>query len=414
MNPARDFDIVLWGATGAVGRRAAYHLAGRIGESGLRWAIGGRNRDKLRAVGAALPPTDPPAAVLVGDSHDPAFMDLLAARSRVIASTVGPFALYGSDLVAACVANGTHYCDLSGESQWMRAMIDAHQPRARQTGARILHACGHDSIPSDLGVQVLQAAAKQRFGQPCKRVTTRVTAMKGGFSGGTAASFLNAMEIAAKDPGYMKLMADPYALNPAGQRDGPDPPDRMMPVAVTYDEDLQVWTKPYFMASMNSKVVRRSNALMGYPYGKDFRYRESAATRGGPGGWWSAMRYTLLTRCFLILMAIPPSRALLKRYVLPKSGEGPGADIRETGFYEIMQIGALPDGRILKLKIHGQGDPGVESTSRMLVEAALCLTEDADRIAVGGGFWTPASGLGRLLLDRVSAHAGLSFSLLDP
>jgi short subunit dehydrogenase-like uncharacterized protein len=412
MTEKREFDIILWGATGAAGRRVAHHLASRIGDSGLNWAIGGRNQARLEAVRKTLPGTGNKVSILVGDSHDRGFLDEMTARTRVVVSTVGPFALYGTELLEACVGNGTHYCDLTGETQWMRAMIDAHQAEARETGARIVHACGHDSIPSDLGVQFLQEVAMQRHGKPCKRIATRITRMKGGFSGGTAASFLNAMELRETDPNFDALSVDPYALCPEGERQGPDGPDRMMPVSVTYDKDLKAWTKPYFMAPMNSKVVRRTNALLGYAYGRDFRYSESAMTTGGLGGWWAAMRYALFGRAFLIAMAIPATRRLLKRHVLPKSGEGPSAETREKGFYELVQVGEMPDGTILKARITAQGDPAIESTSRMLVEAALCLAEDADRIGVGGGFWTPASALGTLLRDRISEHAGLKFELL--
>ncbi|MDJ0630175.1 MAG: saccharopine dehydrogenase NADP-binding domain-containing protein [Rhodobacter sp.] len=407
----REFDIVLWGATGATGRRAAHHLARRCGGRGLRLAIGGRNRERLEAIREDLPNADGPIALLVGDSHDAAFIGEMATRARVVASTVGPFALYGSELVAACVKSGTHYCDLTAEPQWMRAMIDAHEDEARETGARIVHSCGHDSIPSDLGVQFLQDAALARHGKPCKRIATRVTQMKGGFSGGTAASFLNAMRLRETDPNFSRVSNDPYALCPEDQRTGPDGPDRMMPIEVTWDADLRAWTKPYFMGPMNSKVVRRSNAIMGYPYGRDFRYQETALTRGGIGGWWTAMRSTLFGRLFLIAMAVPATRGLLQRHVLPKSGEGPSKEVRESGSYELVLVGEQPDGTILKARIIGQGDPGVRSTTLMLTEAALCLAEDTDRIPVGGGFWTPASAMGHLLRDRITTHAGMSFEL---
>ena len=410
---AREFDIILWGATGATGRRTAHHLARRCGDGGLRLAIGGRNREKLNLLHDDLPDTGSPVATLVGDSHDTAFMDEMTARTKVVVSTAGPFALHGSELVAACVANGTHYCDLTGEPHWMRAMIDAHEGKARETGARIVHACGHDSIPSDLGVQFLQEAALAPHGKPCRRVTTRVTRMKGGFSGGTAASFLNAMRLRETDPDFDRLSADPYALCPEGERQGPDGPDRMMPLEVTWDADLQAWAKPYFMGPMNAKVVRRSNAIMGYPYGRDFSYQETALTRGGIGGWWAAMRDTLFGRLFLVAMATRATRGLLERHVLPKSGEGPSKEIRESGSYELIQVGELPDGTILKARIGGQGDPGVRSTTLMLTEAALCLAVDEDKITVGGGFWTPASAMGRLLRDRITTHAGLTFELID-
>ncbi|MDJ0824180.1 MAG: saccharopine dehydrogenase NADP-binding domain-containing protein [Rhodobacter sp.] len=408
----RPFDIVLWGATGATGRRAAHHLARRCGEQNLRLAIGGRNREKLEAVRAELPEASNPIPLVVGDSHDAAFLADVTAKATVVASTVGPFALYGSALVAACVENGTQYCDLTAEPQWMRAMIDAHEAKARETGARIVHACGHDSIPSDLGVQFLQDAALERYGKPCKRVATRVTRMKGGFSGGTAASFLNAMKLRETDPNFSQLSVDPYALCPEGERDGPDGPDRMMPIEVTWDADLQAWTKPYFMGPMNSKVVRRTNAIMGYPYGRDFSYQETGLTRGGIGGWWAAMRSTLFGRLFLTAMAIPATRRILQRKVLPKSGEGPSKEVRESGSYELVLVGEMPDGTTLKARITGQGDPGVRSTTLMLTEAALCLAEAADRMPVGGGFWTPAAAMGALLRDRITKHAGLSFEII--
>lgn len=411
--PDRAFDIVLWGATGATGRRAAHHLARRCGARGLRLAIGGRNRQKLKAIRAELPENGDKIGLIVGDSLDPDAMDEVAGKARVAASTVGPFALYGSALVAACAANGTQYCDLTAESHWMRAMIDANDAKARETGARIVHSCGHDSIPSDLGVQFLQEAALARFGGPCRRVATRVTQMKGGFSGGTAASFLNAMRLRETDPEFSKLSTDPYALCPRGHRTGPDGPDRMMPVEVTWDADLKAWTKPYFMGPMNAKVVRRSNAIMGYPYGRDFSYQETALTTGGIGGWWAAMRGTLFGRLFLTAMAIPATRGVLQRRVLPKSGEGPSREVRESGSYELLLVGESPDGTILKARVTGQGDPGVRSTTLMLTEAALCLAEDADRMPVGGGFWTPAAAMGKLLRDRIISHAGLSFELLD-
>ncbi len=408
----RAFDIVLWGATGATGRRAAHHLARRCAESGVRLAIGGRNRKKLEETRAQIPDAGSEIEILVGDSLDAEFMRAMTARTRVVVSTVGPFALYGSALVAACAENGTHYCDLTAEPQWMRAMIDAHDARARETGARIVHSCGHDSIPSDLGVQFLQEAAKSRFGTPCQRIATRITRMKGGFSGGTAASFVNAMKLRETDPDFDRLSVDPYALCPEGERTGPDGPDRMMPIEVTWDANLKAWTKPYFMGPMNSKVVRRTNAIMGYPYGRDFSYEETALTQGGLGGWWAAMRYALFGRMFLTAMAIPKTRAFLQRRVLPKSGEGPGKEVRETGSYELVQVGELPDGTILKARINAEGDPGVRSTTLMLTEAALCLAVDEDKIDVGGGFWTPAAAMGALLRDRITEHAGVRFEIM--
>lgn len=410
----REFDIILWGATGAVGRRVAFHLAKRT-KTGttLRIAFGGRNETKLQKIRSDVGDTAHDIALIIGDSHDALFLASMAARTRVVCSTVGPFALYGTELLKACVAAGTHYCDLTGESHWMRKMIDAHHAQAEQTGARIVHACGHDSIPSDIGVYVLQKEAIKRFGAPCQRINMRLAKMKGGFSGGTAASFLHAMEAGPSDPSMGQAMRAPYHLCPEGHRDGPDGPDRMMPISISHDSDLKAWIRPYFMGPMNAKVVRRSNALMGYPYGEDFRYEEARVDGPGPLGWLNAAKGAVSSAVFLTAMALGPTRRLLKKYVLPKSGEGPDKITRETGFYDIILIGKQPDGTQLRAHIHGDGDPAVESTSRMITEAALCLAEDAERLTVPGGFWTPAAAMGDLLPARLSAFAGLSINV-DP
>lgn len=292
-------------------------------------------------------------------------------------------------------------------------MIDAYKDNARETCARILHSCGHDSIPPELGVQFLKDAALARHGNSCKRATTRVTRMKGGFSGGTAASFLNAMRLRETGPDFGRLPLDPYALCPEDQRDGPDGLDRMMPVQVTWDADLKAWTKPYFMGPVNAKVVRHSNAIMGYPYGCDFSYDETALTHSGIGGWWTAMRDTLFGRLFLTTRSIPATRRLLQRRVLPKTGEGPSKEVLETGSYEIVQVGEMPDGAILMARITSQGDPGVWSTTLMPTEAALCLAEDESKIPVGRGVWTSASVMGKLLQDRVTEHAAQSFEMIE-
>jgi short subunit dehydrogenase-like uncharacterized protein len=407
-----DFDIVLWGSTGATGRRVAHHLASRCASEGdLRWALAGRNQAKIESVRAKLGATAADVPIIIGDSHDAASLDALVARTKVVCSTVGPYAKYGSELLGACVRAGTHYCDLAAEAHWIRKMIDAHQAEAEQTGARIVHACGVDSIPSDIGVFFLQREAKERHEEPCSHIKMRVAEMKGGFSGGTAASMIYGFEEGPKDPTITRYMTEPYCLNPEGQREGPDAPDTMMSAAVKYDEDLQAWTKPFFMGPMNTKIVRRSNALLGYPYGKDFRYEEASLVGTGPMGWVRAKGEALRFIAFILTVAMPPTRSLLKKYVLPKSGEGPSREKRETGFWRVVLIGKLSDGNVMRARVEGAGDPGVESTSRMLVEAALCLAQDTDRIAVGGGSWTPASALGELLLARLTSNAGLTFAL---
>jgi len=410
MKHDREFDIVVWGATGFTGRLAAEKLAARAGSgSDLRWAIGGRNRAKLEAVRSGLGPAAADIPIITGDSHDVASLEPLAARTNVVCSTVGPYAMYGSELVGACVRAGTHYCDLAAEAHWIRKMMDAHEGEAAKTGARIVHACGMDSIPSDVGVYYLQQRTTQLYGKPCSRVKMRVTEMRGGFSGGTATSLLHGTEAGRTDPSIGRAMTEPYYLAPEGHRRGPDEPDDMRSTKVEYDQDLQVWTKPFFMGPMNSKIVRRTNALLGYPYGEGFRYDEARVVADGMSGRIKAKAEALGYVAFLAAVASPPTRSLLTKYVLPDSGEGPDKETRESGQWKIVLIGKVDDGTTVRTLVGGEGDPATDSTSRMLIESALCLAQDADKIPVGGGSWTPAAAMGDLLLDRLTSHAGMSF-----
>ncbi len=349
--------------------------------------------------------------IITADSHDMASLEALVARTRVVCSTVGPYAMYGSELVGACVRAGTHYCDISAEAHWIRKMIDAHAAEATETGARIVHACGMDSIPSDLGVHFLQRRAIEVHGKPCSSVKLRVIELRGGFSGGTAASLLHGTEAGRDDPSIGQSMRDPYWLAPEGHRHGPDAPESMTSTKVEYDEDLGGWTKPFFMGPMNTKIVRRTNAVLGYPHGEGFRYGEATLVGSGPGGWLKAKGQAIGFVGFIKAVGFPPTRRLLKKRVLPKSGEGPSREVRETGQWEVVLIGTMDDGTTMRARVTGKGDPATESTSRMLAESALCLAEDADEIPVGGGSWTPASAMGDLLLTRLTTHAGMSFEL---
>lgn len=412
MKQDSEFDIVVWGATGFTGRLVVEKLAARSGSgSDLRWAIGGRNQEKLEAVRSGLGGAAAGIPIITGDSHDVASLEALVARTNVVCSTVGPYAMYGSELLGACVRAGTHYCDLAGEAHWIRKMMDAHEAEAAETGARIVHACGMDSIPSDLGVFFLQQHAKQLYGKPCPRVKMRVTEMQGGFSGGTAASLLHGTEAGRTDASIGRAMREPYYLAPEGHRQGPDEPDDMRSTKVEYDEDLEAWTKPFFMGPMNSKIVRRTNALLGYPYGEDFRYDEARVVADGLSGRIKAKAQALGYVAFLSAVASPPTRSLLKKYVLPGSGEGPDKETRESGQWKVVLVGKMDDGTTIRTLVGGEGDPATDSTSRMLIESALCLAQDADEIPVGGGSWTPASAMGDLLLTRLTSHAGMSFEL---
>ncbi|HKK03975.1 MAG TPA: saccharopine dehydrogenase NADP-binding domain-containing protein [Gammaproteobacteria bacterium] len=408
--PAREFDLILWGASGFTGRLVAEHLA-RVGPSRkLRWAAGGRNAEKLAAVLAEIGAPEVP--VVLADSHDPASLAAMVKRTRAVCSTVGPYALYGSELVAACAAAGTHYCDLCGEVHWMRHMIDAHEARAAKTGARLVHSCGFDSIPSDLGTLFLQQRAIERYGSPCGSVKLFVRRMKGSFSGGTVASMLNALQTARDDPGERRVMGHPYALNPAGEQQGPGGRDQARPMK---DPDAESWTAPFVMAAVNTRIVRRSHALMGWPWGRRFRYSESTLTGPGAAGLARAAALTAALGAFMAAASLRPTRALMQRLLLPDPGEGPDEAAREAGGFEMQLIGRHPQAprRRLEARVTGKRDPGYGATARMLGEAAMCLALEEARLPVGGGSWTPATAFGELLNERLGEHADISFSLKD-
>lgn len=404
----RSYDIVVYGASGFTGRLVVEYLAENypVGEP-VRWAVAGRDRRKLDGVIAKTRETGRQPDVLVADSGDPESLAKLARSSRVVLTTVGPYAKYGSDLVAACIKNGTHYCDLAGEAQWIRRMIDAHQPAAEKSGARIVNSCAFDSIPSDLGVFFLQREARARFGKPCTEVMLLVKAMKGGASGGTFASMLNVFEEARKDRSIRRLLGDPYGLNPDGERHGPDGRDQH---GIRYSDDAGVWTAPFVMASFNTRIVRRTNALLDFDYGRGFRYSEAVNTGAGVGGWLKAAIATAALSGFMLACASDFMRRNVVGKLVPAPGEGPSREQRENGFFDMRVFGKTGDGELLRVRVTGDRDPGYGSTSKMLSESALCLA--LDELGVGGGFWTPASAMGSPLIDRLTANAGLSFELL--
>ncbi|MEJ2140588.1 MAG: saccharopine dehydrogenase NADP-binding domain-containing protein [Gammaproteobacteria bacterium] len=405
----RDLDIVVYGATGFTGTLVTEYLLRQYGiGKDVRWAIAGRSASKLADVKAQLGDSAADLEAIVADSADESALASLAARTRVVLTTVGPYALYGSNLVAACVNAGTDYCDLAGEVQWIRRMIDTHQERASETGARIVHCCGFDSVPMDMGVWFLQDAAKQKHGEYCRKIGLYVKATKGSASGGTLASMINIIEEAKEDRNIARMMANPYALNPEGQREGPDGGDQK---AALYDDAADSWTAPFVMAAINTRVVRRSHALAGFPYGKDFQYRESVLTGKGIGGQTKATLITLGLGSLVVGISFAPTRKLMHQFFLPKPGEGPDRELQREGFFNLMQIGELPDGTVMRTRITGDQDPGYGSTSKMLSEAAVCLAKDEPETK--GGIWTPATALGGKYLARLRENAGLTFELVD-
>lgn len=405
----REFDIIVIGATGFTGALVAEYLRDQYGAGGeLRWAAAGRNERKLGTLREALGSGAASLPLIVADTLNSESVRELAQRTRVVLTTVGPYARYGSELVAACAENGTHYCDLAGEVQWIRRMIDAHDGTARQSGARIVHCCGFDSIPMDIGAWFLQREAQERFGSYCESIELLVRAMKGGASGGTMASMMNLMREARADRDVARVLAMPYSLNPEGEQRGPDRGDQR---GVRFDDDAASWTAPFIMASVNTRVVRRSNALLGYPWGRDFRYHEAIRTGRGVGGWSRAAIITGGLTGLVGLASFDWSRGLLERFVLPKPGTGPDAEAREKGFFNLEQIGKLADGRQLRSRISGDRDPGYGSTSKMLAESAVCLARDD--LDSPGGVLTPVAAMAAPLIERLTSNAGLTFEIRD-
>ncbi len=399
----KEFDIIIWGASGFTGRLVAEYLFKKYGaNSTIKWAMGGRNQSKLEQVRAEV--ADESVPLVIADSNDEASLNEMVQRTKVICTTVGPYAKYGSKLVATCVAHQTDYCDLTGEVQWMRRMIDQHHEAAVANGTKIVHTCGFDSIPSDMGVYFMQKEAKAKTGQPAKQIKMRVGGAKGGISGGTYASLSNVLVEAQKDKSIYETLLNPYGLNPKGEDKGPDERDLQR---VVYDKTANSWIFPFIMAGINTKVVRRSNALAGYPYGKDFRYDEAMMGGKGISGRFKAIAATLPLG---LLMSAKPG-SFLKKMIdkrLPEPGEGPNKAAREAGFYNLKFFTILQDDSVVVGKVTGDMDPGYGSTSKMLAESAICLAKDS--LPDIGGLLTPSVAMGDALLQRLQDNAGLTFS----
>ena len=408
----REFDIIVWGATGFTGRLTAEFLLERYGLDGtLRWALGGRNEKKLEEVRAGLERdcrvSTGSLPMILADAGDEASIRALAARTTVVCTTVGPYALYGSPLVAACAEQGTHYCDLTGEAHWMRRMIDAHETSARESGARIVFTCGFDCIPADLGTFFIQKEMQARHGVTASEIKFRVKGFSGGASGGTIASMINMLEEAGKDEAVMRIMRDPYALNPPSERSGPDGPEPFLPA---HDPDFDEWTAPFVMGAIDTKVVRRTNALLEFAYGREFRYDEAMLMGGGPRGFIKASATAASIGAMMAAMSIGPVRRLLSPR-LPAPGEGPSKEAREAGYFDIRFLARHPsdETRNLRGRVTGDRDPGYGSTSKMLAESAVCLA--LDDLPSRPGILTPAAAMGEALLLRLQKNAGLSFSI---
>ena len=392
MKSSSKFDIIVYGATGFTGQLVAEYLATNYaGKGAPRWAMAGRSRDKLASVRDAIgAPAD--TALIVADAGDPASLQAMVDQTNSVIATVGPYQLYGSELVAICAATGTDYFDLCGEPVWMRQMIDAHEAAAKSSGARIVFSCGFDSLPFELGVFFCEETARKVLGAPVSRVKTRIRGMSTTISGGTAASFKATFAAAAKDLSLVAQLQNPFVLTPGFE--GPKQPRANKPAL---DEDLGLWTAPFVMATINTRNVHRSNMLMNFPYGRDFVYDEMVLTGPGEQGEANAKR---------LIAAVNAERMSGGGL---KPGDGPSKQERENGFYDLLFVAIATDGKQVRVAVKGDRDPGYGSTSKMISECAICLLHDTSDVPAG--IWTPGAAMGNPLIKRLVDHAGLTFEV---
>jgi short subunit dehydrogenase-like uncharacterized protein len=394
----RELDVVVFGATGFVGRLVAGYLAGHA-PGGVRIGLAGRSERRLAEVRAGLGAAGSAWPLLLADSADPVSLAALARKARVVVTTVGPYRARGLALVQACAEAATDYADLTGEVLFIRDSIDSCHDAAAAAGARIVHCCGFDSVPSDLGALLLHHAARADGAGDMLDTTLAVTAMRGGLSGGTVASMMGQMEEMRASAERRRVVQDPYALSPDRAAEPGLGDERDLGWA-RYDGELRMWTGRWAMAGINTRVVRRSNALQGWAYGRRFRYREVTGFGGGPAAPVLAGLASAGTAAAEAGLAFGPSRALLSR-LLPAPGHGPGEKTRRSGYFRIQIHTRTSAGLRYLGTIEAQGDPGYAATSVMLGETALCLALDRDHLPDGAGVLTPATAMGVALAARL-------------
>ena len=399
MKNKRDFDLIIWGATGFTGNLVCDYINKNYNERELRWAIAGRNKKKILKLQQKLKIDD--SRTIIADSSDKDSLVKMVKKSKVVCTTVGPYAKYGTNLVEACIEGETNYCDITGETQWIRRIIDRFHTKAKEKNIKIINSCGFDSIPSDMGVFYSQKIMLEKTGKYASTINMRVAGAKGGISGGTYNSLSNVLEEALIDKEVRKTLTNPYGLNPIDKQFGPDKSDLRK---VIFDTVSKSWIAPFVMAGINTKIVRRSHALMDFMYGKNFAYDEATLTGKGIAG--QIRGYMSLIPIFL---ATRKKGSIIKKivdFILPKSGEGPSEKTRINGYYNL-RFYLTADKMTYVSKVLGDMDPGYGSTSKMLAESAICLA--LDEIPDTYGILTPSVALGDSLLKRLEENAGLTF-----
>lgn len=389
MSKSSEFDFVVYGATGFTGKLVVEYLQAKYSDNNeINWAMAGRSLEKLNQVKTDLGVNNS-VKILEVNSNDQASIEKMMEMTDCVLTTVGPYQLYGNEIVKSCAETGTDYVDLCGEPGWMHEIISKYNDKAKETGARIVFSCGFDSIPFDLGVLFLQDEVKKQTGRTSNKVRARVRVMEGEFSGGTAASFGATMASLKTNPELFSILGNPFSLSEGFQ--GPQQENDSKPV---FDEALGVWVAPFFMAPINTKNVHRSNMLQNHAYGEDFLYNEMWVA--GPGEEGEQVAKMMAT-------ANPMSGD-----DVPKPGEGPSKESREAGNYDVLFCADI-EGSVISTSVTGDMDPGYGSTSKMIAESAICLVKDSAELK--GGIYTPASSMGSKLIKRLVDNAGLTFNV---
>jgi len=398
----RKYDLVVWGATSFTGKLVTEYLFNKHRSSKIKWAIAGRNLDKLEKVRSQV--ADENIPIFIADSFDEESLLKFVKKTRVVCSTVGPYSLYGTKLVKLCVENNTNYCDITGEAHWIRTLIDDYHEEAKSKKIKIVNSCGFDSIPSDMGVYFIQNEIKKTYKNYANSIKMRVAGVRGGISGGTYGSINNLLKEAYSNKKIFRVLNNPYGLNPKNKMEGMDKKDLRK---IIFDKESNSWIYPFIMAGINTKIVRRSHALTNFQYGKDFRYEEAMMSGKGISGLLKA----ILAVFPLAMIGLNPN-SLLKKIVnsyMPKPGEGPGPEKRKNGFYNLRFYVTIDERRKAFAKVVGDNDPGYGSTSKMLAESALCLA--FDKLPENYGVVTPSIAMGKQLLERLRNNAGLDFKI---
>lgn len=408
-----EHDLVIMGATGFTGKLVVEYLIENYGVENeeFTWAIAGRDKNKLERLRSSFKYIDSNSdkiPTLVVDSHDTISLDKMTSISRLVISTVGPYLKFGEALVESCVKNSTHYCDLTGEVPFIRRSIDSFDIKAKKNNCRIVHSCGFDSVPSDIGVLLLQMDSLKRFNKPCNEVNLYVRSIRGGLSGGTIDSMISIYKYMGSNPDHQKLLKSPFSLNPKDSLKN----NTWQPIlkSVKWDDDIQRWLCPFIMAGFNSRIVMRTNAITDYRYGIDFKYSEVSSYKKGLSGFLKAMVMFIGLVLIQISLKVRPLLWFLRKFFLPLPGEGPSKQIRDNGFFKLDIIGSMDNIKRIRFTVTGEGDPGYSATAKMITESALSILLDQDRIPKVSGVLTPAAGIGVVLAERLN-EKGFNFSI---